>query len=159
MTTKLNAYLSGGMEYADGEGASWRAELHRWIEATLGHSVFNPNVKSEQFLLIHYPGVDFRQLKHEDIERFREMVRKIVELDCGEIAHRSDYVVCYWDESAQRGAGTKGELTIAKYFGKPVYLVTGMNPSEIPGWVLGCTTHLFQSFEELKTFLLERFHR
>ena len=36
----------------------------------------------------------------------------------------SDCVICLWDEGAARGAGTKGELTIARYFGKPVYLVT-----------------------------------
>ena len=157
MPTKLNAYLSGGMEYADGEGAGWRIDLHRWIVERLGHHVFNPNEKSEEFLSTHYPGIDFRQLKREDIARFRDIVKSIVEFDSREIAERSDYVVCYWDESAQRGAGTKGELTIAKYFGKPVYFVTSMDLTEIPGWVIGCTTRIFESFTTLKTFLLEQY--
>ena len=52
-----------------------------------------------------------------------------------------------------RGAGTKGELTMAKYFGKPVYLVTSIPYHDIPGWVLGCTTQLFSSFDELNVFL------
>ncbi|MFQ5799652.1 MAG: hypothetical protein ACE5H0_13305 [Bacteroidota bacterium] len=157
MSRNINAYLSGGMEYAESEGAGWRADLHQWIEDRLGHHVFNPNEKSEEFLSTYYPGIDFRQLKRENIERFRDIVQNIVDFDCREIAQRSDYVVCFWDESAQRGAGTKGELTIAKYFGKPVYLVTAMNPAEIPGWVIGCTMRIFHSFHELKAFLYERY--
>ncbi len=152
-------YLSGGMEYAESEGAGWRTHLHRWIEENLGHRVFNPNEKSEEILSTHYPGVDFRRLKIEDIGRFREVVQKIVEFDCTEIAERSDYVVCYWDESAQRGAGTKGELTMARYFNKPVYLLTSMDLSDVPGWVIGCTTRFFKSIEELQSFLLEKYRR
>lgn len=154
-TRTLHAYLSGGMEYAESEGVRWRTEIHQWIEEKLKHHVFNPNQKSEEFLKTHYPGVDVRQLKWKDIGQFRDIVQRIVELDCREIADRSDYVVCYWDESAQRGAGTKGELTIAKYFRKPVYLVTSMNITELPGWVIGCTTKIFESFSTLKTHLLE----
>ena len=155
----LQAYLSGGMEYADGEGALWRSELHGWIEKNLAHHVFNPNVKSDEFLSKHYAGVDFRQLRSKDLDRYRNIVQKIIELDCTEIARRSDYVVCYWDESAQRGAGTKGELTIARYFQKPVYLVTGLNLSEIPSWVLGCASRIFDSFSGLKQYLLKEYRR
>jgi hypothetical protein len=48
-----------------------------------------------------------------------------------------------------RGAGTKGEVTIAKHFGKPVYMVTSMRLEEIPGWVLACTTQTFPDFDGL----------
>jgi hypothetical protein len=75
-------------------------------------------------------------------------------LDSKEIAECSDYVICYWDQGAQRGAGTKGELTIARYFNKPVYMVTRIPKVNIPGWVLGCVTEFFDSFEHLKEFLV-----
>ena len=152
----MRAYLSGGMEYADGEGMAWRKELQEWIEHSLGHEVFNPNVESDRLFRTRYQGIDFRKLKIDDLPRYREIARKLVELDCGEIAHRTDYVVCYWDEGAAKGAGTKGELTIAKFFGKPVYLVTNYTPAELPGWVLGCMTKMFGTFEELKAFLAEQ---
>jgi hypothetical protein len=151
----MRAYLSGGMEYADGEGVHWRRDLQNWIEAELGHEVFNPNVESDRFFAARYPGIDFRNLKYEDIDRYRDIARALVEIDCGEIAKRTDYLVCYWDGGAARGAGTKGELTMAKFFGKPVYLVTEFASHEIPGWVLGCATKLFASFDELKSFLKE----
>ena len=144
------------MEYARREGADWRMELQSWIEEKLGHSVFNPNDKSKQFLRKHLPGENFRKLKSTNTERFTRIVRRIVSIDSREIAQRSDYLICYWDRSAQRGAGTKGELTLAKYFGKPVYMVTRMNLKNIPGWVLGCTTKIFPSFSDLKKFLQQQ---
>jgi hypothetical protein len=148
-------YLSGGMEYAADEGRDWRGRLQEWLEQEMGCTVFNPNLESEHFFRTHLPGIDFRKLKETDITRFQQTVARLVDIDCKEIAERSDYVLCYWDESAMRGAGTKGELTIARYFGRPVYMVTAVARGDIPGWVLGCTTEVFGSFEGLKQFLLD----
>jgi hypothetical protein len=146
-------YLSGGMEYAPNEGRDWRSTLQEWLERELRCEVFNPNAESEKFLGRVLPGIDFRQLKLDNLERFREVVQEIVDLDCREIAEKSDYVICYWDRSAAQGAGTKGEITMARYFGKPVYLVTSFPLQEIPGWVLGCTSRVFPDFETLRDFL------
>ncbi len=149
----IRVYLSGGMEYAADEGKDWRAALHQWLEAELKCEVFNPNRESEKFFKAHYPTVRFRELKLTDLAQYKQIAEGLVELDCREIAERTDFVICYWDESAMRGAGTKGELTMAKFFGKPVYMVTALPHHQIPGWVLGCTTRLFGSFDELKTYL------
>jgi hypothetical protein len=146
-------YLSGGMEYASNEGRDWRHEVQGWIESELGWTVFNPNRESDRFFQTHYPDVDVRALKTEDPLRYADIVKGLVELDCNEIAAHCDVVLCYWDESAMRGAGTKGEVTIAKHFGKPVYMVTSMRLQEIPGWVLACTTKVFSTFQELRAFL------
>jgi len=149
----MRVYLSGGMEYADNEGRDWRHTTQDRIETELGWVVFNPNRESDRFFRTHYPSIDIRSLKSTDTLKYKEIIEKLVEIDCNEIAERSDLVVCYWDESAMRGAGTKGELTIAKHFRKPVYMVTMMSLSEIPGWVLACSTRIFSTFEELYTFL------
>jgi hypothetical protein len=147
-------YLSGGMEYAADEGRDWRQTLHIWLTENLKCEVFNPNIESDKFFAREYPSIDFRVLKEKDIAQYATIVRQLVEIDSTEIAEQSDLVICYWDESAMRGAGTKGELTIAKYFDKPVYMVTSMSPQEIPGWELGCTSLVFSSFHELKEFLM-----
>lgn len=149
----MNIYLSGGMEYASDEGRHWREEMEQWLQTELGWTSFNPNRESERFLQVHLPGADFRDLKSSNPTRFRELVRQIVELDCRAVAEHSDMVICYWDESAIRGAGTKGEITIARYFNKPVYLVTSIPEMDIPGWVLGCATRIFPSFDAVRTFL------
>ena len=153
----LRVYLSGGMEFAKGEGADWRRVMEDWVHNNLGHSSYNPNTESDEYLAKRCPSKRFRDLKNENIEEYTEIVRDLIDRDCSEIAERSDYVICNWDESAQRGAGTKGELTMARYVGKPVYMVTQMKLQDIPGWVLGCSTKTFQTFEELQDFLREHF--
>lgn len=154
MTNFKYVYLSGGMEYADNEGREWRQDMHDWLRQKLNCEIFNPNLESDRFFAQHYPHIDVRALKESDIVSYAAIVARLVEIDCREIAERSELVICFWDDSALRGAGTKGELTIAKYFGKPVYMVTSMSCERIPGWVLGCTTLIFSSFDELKAFLL-----
>jgi len=151
-----HVYLSGGMEYVAGEGRDWRSEMQGWLERELGCSVFNPNRESERFLRERLPGVDFRQLKRDNPERFQQVVSAIVDRDSAEIAEQADVVVCLWDDGAHRGAGTTGELTIARRFGKPVYMVTQTPREELPGWILGCVSRMFDSFTELKAYLLER---
>ena len=153
----LRVYLSGGMEFAKGEGADWRRVMEEWVQNNLGHSVFNPNKESDEFLALKCPDGQFRDLKHQDIDRYIDVIRDLVDIDCREIADRSDYVVCHWDESAQRGAGTTGELTMSRWVGKPVYMVTQMKLKDIPGWVLGCSTRVFGSFDELRRFLKQEY--
>lgn len=156
MHDNLRIYLSGGMEYASNEGRDWRSTLQEWLEHELCSSVFNPNLESTRFFAAHYPGVNFRALKKDDPTLYKSIASGLVDLDCAEIADRTDLLICYWDESAMRGAGTKGELTMAKFFKKPVYMVTAIPREDIPGWVLGCTTELFASFEALKEHLKQR---
>lgn len=131
--------------------------MQGWIEQNLRHDVFNPNVESERLFDTTYRGIDFRKLKSENLEQYRKIAQHLVEIDCNEIARRTDYVICYWDEGAAKGAGTKGELTMAKFFGKPVYLVTKFSLHELPGWVLGCVTKTFPDFSGLKQYLAHNF--
>jgi hypothetical protein len=156
-TRKVRTYLSGGMEYAAKEGIGWRGTMEKWIKDHLHHAVFNPNTKSDRYLSKVLHNKNFRDLKTLDIELYKKIVRKFVDEDSHAVALWADYVICYWDESAQQGAGTKGELTIARYFKKPVYCVTAMNAAQIPGWVLGCVTRSFETFEELQVFLLQKY--
>jgi len=154
---RLKVYLSGGMEYAKNEGVDWRTDLDKWIRSNLQHSVFNPNVESDKYLHKVMPNKDFRNFKTSNIDVYTKIVKHFVDQDSKEIALNSDYVICFWDASAQRGAGTKGELTIARYFRKPVYIVTKIPKKNIPGWVLGCVTEFFQSFDELNIYLHRKY--
>ncbi len=155
----MTAYLSGGMEYAENYGADWRSGIEEWLKESLAHESFNPVRASEVFLSTEHPGLDFRLSKQEDLTIHRKVAREIVNLDSREIILRSNYLICFYDESAQRGAGTKGELTVAALFGKPVYLVLGMPVSKIPSWVIGCADDIFSDFDSLKKFLLGRFRK
>jgi hypothetical protein len=155
---KLKAYLSGGMEYARNEGADWRQEIERWLGTELGHSVFNPSVESAKFRAKRLNGENFRALKNGDIERYVGVVRLLIDKDLKEISRRSDYLICLWDQRARKGAGTVGELTMARSLRIPVFMVTRVRPQNIPGWILGCTSRRFRTFTELKKYLLKRYH-
>jgi hypothetical protein len=150
---KLCAYLSGGMEHAHNNGANWRQDIEEFLRTELGHRTFNPATASDKFLDALGVKDTFRAMKAADPERYFSIVRRIVDGDSKEVTKRCDYVICLWDRSAARGAGTQGELTLARLMRKPVYLVSRVPFERIPGWVIGCTSQRFKSFSALRAFL------
>lgn len=149
------AYLSGSIEYSPDYGKSWRSQITPFVRE-LGHDVYDPALDEKKNLDEHEVKV-FRQWKTTDLPRFQQTIRKIIAWDLDWIEQKSDYVVCYFDEAAGRGAGTQGELTLAHRLGVPVYVVLGMPLEKISGWILGCATEVFTDFEQLKVFLSEKF--
>jgi hypothetical protein len=146
------AFLCGGMEFAPEGGREWRERMRHWIEDNLNHSVYDPPQEARR-LLSEDELQGLSAWKATDLERYRKVMRLIINHDLGVMANRADYVVCCWDEAAARGGGTQAELTAAYRKGIPVYFVTSMPVEEVSGWVVGCTTKTFSGFDELKTFL------
>ncbi len=151
----MRAYLSGSIEYSPDLGKSWRAQITPFLRA-LGHEVYDP-AADEKKNLTDDEMREFRAWKTTDLPRFQATIRKIIAWDLDWIERRSNYVICYWDAAAARGAGTQGELTFAHRARIPVYLVLGMPVGEVSGWILGCASHVFESFEQLQSFLRIRY--
>jgi len=149
------AYLSGSIEYSPDFGKSWRAEITPFLRS-LGHDVYDP-AADEKKNLSDDEVRDFRRWKTADLARFQRTVRKIIAWDLDWIEKRADYVVCYWDEPATRGAGTHGELTCAHRAGVPAYVVLGMPQERVSGWILGCADEVFNDFGELRAYLGTRY--
>jgi hypothetical protein len=149
------AYLSGSIEYSPDYGKSWRAQITPFVRG-LGHDVYDPALDEKKNLDDDEVRF-FRRWKTTDLPRFQTTLRKIIAWDLDWIEHKSDYVICYFDEAAARGAGTQGELTLAHRVKVPVYLVLGMPTETISGWILGCATEVFSNFEELKSFLASKY--
>ncbi len=148
------AYLSGSIEYAADFGKSWRAEITPFLRS-LGHEVYDP-AADEKKNLTDEEVREFRRWKTSDLPRFQATVRKIITWDLDWIEKRSDYLICYWDAAAARGAGTQGELTLAYRAGIPVYIVAGMPLDQVSGWMLGCASGVFTDFDQLRGFLREK---
>jgi nucleoside 2-deoxyribosyltransferase len=144
-------YLAGSIEYSPDLGKSWRAEITPLLES-LGHEVYDPAV-DEMKNLTADEVAQFRSWKSSDLDRFQQTIRKIIAYDLDLIEHRCDALVCYWDQYAGRGAGTQGELTFAHRLGMPVYMICGVPVEQISGWLLGCATEVFSSFEEFNQFM------
>lgn len=150
----MRAYLSGAIEYAPDYGRAWRASVTPFL-TSLGHSVYDP-VVDEKKNLTDEELVNFRRWKTADLARFQQTIRKIIAWDLDWIEQRTDYIICYWDEHVLKGAGTQAELTFAHRLGIPVYLVAGMPLERISGWILGCSTEVFPTFEDLQSFFTAR---
>lgn len=146
------AFLCGAMEFAPDGGRQWRERLRLWIQENLNHNVYDPVLESRR-LLSEEELRDFPGWKVTDLERHRKSMRILINHDLDVMTSRADYAVCLWDEAAVSGGGTHAELTAAYRKGIPVFFVTEMPVEQISGWVVGCTTRIFSSFEELKSFL------
>ncbi len=151
----MRAYLSGSIEYSPDFGVSWRAELAAFLRS-LGQDVYDPAADVRKNLTDEEVR-DFRKWKTTDLGRFQATVRKIIAWDLDWIEQKSDYLICFFDAAAQRGAGTQGEITVAHRAGIPVYLVLGLPVEQVSGWLLGCATKVFMDFQQLRIFLAAEF--
>jgi hypothetical protein len=152
------AFLCGGMEYAPEGGRPWRERLRVWLGETLNHRAYDPSEEARR-ILSEEEQRNLARWKMDDLDRFRKVMRFIINHDLDVMANRADYVVCHWDDAAARGGGTQAELTAAFRKGIPIYFVTETVAEQISGWVLGCTDKVFSSFEELKQFLRATYGR
>jgi hypothetical protein len=150
------AYLSGAMEYAVDEGSGWRIEMTSWLSAHLGHDVIDP-VKESRLLMLQENSADYRTWKESDTERYRQFVRKCVDRDIRAVTEEADYIICLWNANVFKGAGTHGEVTLAFQHNVPVYLVNQIPLIDLSGWIMACSSEIFNNFEELKAFLLEKY--
>jgi hypothetical protein len=148
-------YLCGAIEYSPDHGKAWRAEITPFLRS-LGHDVYDPAL-DEKKNLSEEEVRDFRKWKAADLPRFQSTIRKIIDYDLDWVERKCDYIVAYWDEYAGRGAGSQGELTVAYRRGIPVYFVSAIPTEKVSGWILGCSTEVFRNFEELKSFLVEKY--
>jgi len=152
------AYLCGPIEFARDGGRTWRRNLAPFLRDVLGHGVYDP-AEDEQKNLTEDEAAKFRSWKTSDPERFRGVIRKIINFDLDLIEKHAGYVICYWDGSGAQSGGTSAEITVALRKGIPVYLVTTLPPEQVSGWMLGCCERAFSSIEDLKEFLLLRYSR
>jgi nucleoside 2-deoxyribosyltransferase len=137
----------------------WRRKLAPFLTEQLGHRVYDP-AEDERKSLTEEETRNFREWKVTDVERFRRVIRKIIQFDLDLIENKADYLICHLDDSAKTGVvsgGTPAELTFAYRKGIPVYLVTSIPPDQVSGWMLGCADRVFDSVDTLKKFLMERY--
>jgi hypothetical protein len=57
--------------------------------------------------------------------------------------------------------GSYGEVTLAYYLGKPVYVITerSLKPNELPSWLIGCSAKIFGSWDEYFAFVEKEYKK
>ncbi len=154
----MKAYLSGAMEYASEEGSEWRQEITIWLNRHLKHKVYNPVLESEK-LSIKYKALNYRSWKKSNPERYADFMRRCVNTDLSVIEKDIDYIICLWNEGVLKGAGTAGEVTLAYRIRLPVYLVNSLPCEDLSGWIMACSTKVFNDMGILKSYLFEKYKK
>ena len=159
---KTKAYLAGRMSKNPND-VKWREEITPFLEE-LGFEVLNPYKLEPLQLKGLRPSRLPEGFQHwyelrdsEDplhVERFMKYMRRIIKFDIHIVNNIADLVIVYWDKGCKDGAGTHSEMTSAFITGKPVYCVLEKG-TRLPAWARGCCEELFDSFEDLKKFLVE----
>ena len=146
------AYLSGPIENALNDGAGWRNDIAHWLENELNHQVFNP-VTETKSITKELNTDDFRLMKTTNPEEYKKIIRKIIQVDLDAVVQGSDYLIVNWDKSVFKGGGTHGEITMAHWFKKPVYMVNTLPIEDVSSWIFSCTDLMCNNFGDLKTEL------
>ena len=143
------AYLSGPIENARDDGAGWRNNITTWLDEKLSHRVFDPVLETKS-IIQEIDSNDFRMLKITDPIEYKKIIRKIIKLDLNALVDKADYLIVNWDRAVFRGGGTHGEVTMAYWLNKPVYMVNSLPMEDVSSWIFSCTDFVFDNFEELK---------
>ncbi len=148
------AYLSGPIENAQDDGANWRNNITKWLGNELNHQVFNPVVETNS-IIKNYDPANFRLMKKSNPESYKNVIREIIKIDLDAVVNKADYLVVKWDSSVFKGGGTHGEVTMAYWLKKPVFLVNELHTDDMSSWIFSCSEFVFNNFNELKTKLKE----
>lgn len=178
MSKKIRIYLVGGMERDTSGGAEWRAKWSEELEKR-GYEVLNPCFfEPEQLKGLHpkrlpasfeaFDGsvvepVHWHQLKlakrgSAALRRFKKYMRRIRNYDIKRIVEQeADCILCYWTEATGKGGGSHCECDKAFEINKPVYIIRSRDKNnkwvDIPAWIVGASSEIFESFEEFLQYL------
>jgi hypothetical protein len=150
------AYLSGPIENAENDGANWRESITPWLKDEIKHNVFNP-VLATRKIISNLTNTQFREMKDTNPKKYKNLIRQIIDLDIKAVVGETDYLIVNWNKSVFRGGGTHGEITLAYYLKKPIYLVNHVPLDDLSSWISSCATEVFDSFDDMKIHLLSKY--
>ena len=140
------------MEHANNYGAAWRKDITQWLNESLEHSAIDPVIESKK-LIAENNAKDFRNWKETDPDKFIEFICLAIKKDLDGVVDRSNYIICLWDKSVFKDGGTHGEVTLAHYSRKQIYLVNQLPITDLSVWILSWATEIVNDFEFLKIIL------
>ena len=172
-SAKLKYYLAGRMG-ADPRDKEWRNEETVFIVKELEGKVLNPYLLEVAQLrglrpgrlpsktpdgkpVTHWYDLKFFPQDSPEYHRYEKYMRFIINFDMNIVENVADIIICRWSDDCQNGGGSQGEVSLARYIRKPVYMIDETKKVEIPTWIRACANRVFDSMEELNKFLREEF--
>ena len=147
-----NIYLSGGMQFVADLGAGWRQICSQHLKQM---GFFPLDIADLDIRYSEAHGHLYRFLSDEELLQRKSNIRKhFIETDINLIRFDTDAIIILYDESVRLGAGTTSEVHEAFMLGIPVFLLNTYGIlDEIPGWMQAETTKIFNTWEEMYTYL------
>tara|TARA_Y100000389_G_scaffold179525_1_gene193654 strand:- start:264 stop:557 length:294 start_codon:yes stop_codon:yes gene_type:complete len=96
-------------------------------------------------------------MKETSPKKYKNLIRQIIDIDIKAVVEESDYLIVNWNKSVFKGGGTHGEITLAYYLKKPIYLVNHVPLDDLSSWIFSCATEVFDSFDDMKIHLLSTY--
>jgi hypothetical protein len=139
-------YLCGPISLKDNNACRiWRENISIELEK-MGIIPSNPFVNSGNNL----PAIREKLAEasdNKDVEAIRYLVKKHLITQDLDMVKKSNFITAWIPEDKNYEiCGSYGEITLAYFLGKPVYIVTDRNPTDIPHWAIGCSTQIFISW-------------
>jgi hypothetical protein len=133
-------YLAGSIMAAKDGGMAWRADITPHLYS-LGYRLFNPVFDQPRLTGISRDSLLSLQ-KVGKVDEYQKACSTVVDTDLS-ILKKADIVVVKIDEGVLSGAGTFGELTVARMLNTPVFAWIDLpgGISQVPAWAFGCLTH------------------
>jgi hypothetical protein len=149
-------YLAGPIGIIPQKGAAeWRIAIGKELNG-IGIKFSNPmgnESKLDRPQLLEWA-------KAGRANHLRKILRsKIIGCDLRMVA-QCDFVTLYIPEdNGYEICGSYGEMTLAHYLHKPVYIVTDRKllPIEIPLWAVACSDWIFRTWEEYLKYVKEHY--
>jgi len=144
-------YLSGGMEHAKDLGADWRESCSK----ILRKMNFDPlDITALDIAYSKKHGLLYNPNENQNELQRRSDIRKhFIYSDLELIKNQTDALIVYYDESARKGAGTISECQFSYLNDIPIFLVSAFGKEDVPGWLFGLSTRVFDSFDMLYKYL------
>ena len=156
----VSTYLAGPIDVNKfQECKDWRNQIGKNL-ADMGIYAMNPlgNGGGDRI------SPELRQRLHNanilgDIDTIRDIVSNIImPPDLDMVAGCSFLTLWIPEDNGYEICGSYGEITLARFLNKPVYIVTErkIKPCQLPNWAVGCSTEIFFSWEGYLNYVEKR---
>lgn len=152
----FKTYLAGPIGVIPQKGAAeWRIEIGKKLN-DMGIKTSNPMGNEAK---LDRPKLQ-EWVNAGKLNKIRKLVRtKLIGVDLRMDAD-CDFLTLYIPiDNGYEICGSYGELTLAYYLKKPIFIVTDRKllPSQIPCWAVGCSTWIFRTWEEYLKYVKEHY--
>lgn len=155
---KIKTYLTGPITLKNNEECRrWREEVTTRLR-TMSIQALNPFKIKGNTDMIRKKIFEANQIG--DLETTRSLVSgHMIKTDL-QMVEEADFLTVWIPKlNGYEICGSYGEITLAYYLKKPIYIVTErcLAPSELPSWLVGCSTVIFTNWTDYYGFIKKRY--